>query len=99
METLQESMAVAECFDLIEFVCTWSESGDPKSTMMCQIFYDVKVAAMRLYELDVITLDDILDCCRFSIQTFYRILKLWRQTGNVVLDIIATRASRPTVHS
>ena len=29
-------------------------------------------------------MEDILDCCRISRCTFYRILKLWRTTGDVV---------------
>ncbi|KAF8230737.1 hypothetical protein L208DRAFT_1072033, partial [Tricholoma matsutake] len=29
-------------------------------------------------------LDDILDCCDFSECTFYHILKLWRETGDVI---------------
>ncbi|KAG5649179.1 hypothetical protein H0H81_005637 [Sphagnurus paluster] len=52
--------------------------------MMRRISRDVKVAAIRLYECNIIDLDDILDCCGFSIRTFYQILKLWRRTGDVV---------------
>ncbi|KAF8224519.1 hypothetical protein L208DRAFT_1310836, partial [Tricholoma matsutake] len=32
----------------------------------------------------LVALDDILDCCGFSEQTFYRILKLWKETGDVI---------------
>jgi transposase len=45
---------------------------------------DVKIAAIRLHEQDLLELDDILQCCGFSARTFYRILKLWRETGDVV---------------
>ncbi|KAF8173628.1 hypothetical protein BJ912DRAFT_800640, partial [Pholiota molesta] len=45
---------------------------------------NVKVAAIRLYERHILSLYDILDCCRMSKRTFYRILKLWRTTGDVV---------------
>jgi transposase len=45
---------------------------------------DVKLAAIRLYERDLLELDDIHDCCGMSLRTFYRILKLWRETGDVV---------------
>jgi transposase len=45
---------------------------------------DVKIAAIRLYERDLLPLEDILDCCRFSRRTFFRILRLWRTTGDVV---------------
>jgi transposase len=49
-----------------------------------QISRDVKIAAIKLYEQDLLSLDNILDCCGFSERTFYRILKLWRETGDVV---------------
>lgn len=49
-----------------------------------KISRDVKVAAIRLYERQFLDLDNILDCCGFSERTFYRILKLWRETGDVI---------------
>lgn len=45
---------------------------------------DVKIAAVCLYERELLPLEDILDCCRFSRRTFFRILRLWRTTGDVV---------------
>ena len=47
---------------------------------------DVKVAAIRLHERGLLDLEDILECCRFSERTWYRILKLWRTTGDVVSE-------------
>jgi transposase len=52
--------------------------------MYRKISRDVKIAAIRLYEQELLALDDILDCCGFSERTWYRILKLWRETGDVV---------------
>ncbi|KAF8500286.1 Homeodomain-like protein, partial [Russula emetica] len=49
-----------------------------------RISRDVKIAAIKLYEQDLLSLDNILDCCGFSERTFYRILKLWRETGDVI---------------
>jgi transposase len=49
-----------------------------------KISRDLKIAAMNLYEQQLILLDDILDCVGFSERTFYRILRLWRETGDVV---------------
>jgi transposase len=49
-----------------------------------KISRDVKVAAVNLYERELIPLDDILDCCRLSRSTFFRILRLWRTTGDVI---------------
>ena len=39
---------------------------------------DVKLAAIRLYQLDLLSLEDILQSVGFSERTFYRILALWR---------------------
>jgi hypothetical protein len=50
------------------------------------IGHDVKIAAIRLFECDLIPLHDILFCCRMSERTFYRVLKLWRSTGDVITN-------------
>jgi transposase len=49
-----------------------------------RISRDVKIAAIKLYEQDLLSLSDILDCCGFSERTFYQILRLWRETGDVI---------------
>jgi transposase len=49
-----------------------------------RISRDLKLAAMNLYERELIPLEDILDCVGFSERTFYCVLKLWRETGDVV---------------
>jgi transposase len=48
------------------------------------IHRDVKIAAIQLSERQLLLLNDILLCCGFSRSTFFRILKLWRETGDVV---------------
>jgi transposase len=48
-----------------------------------RISSDVKVAAINLYNCDLLELEDILDCCGFSRSTFFRSLCLWRETGSV----------------
>ena len=45
---------------------------------------DVKIAALRLYEKELLDPEVIWDCCGFSRRTWYRILKLWHETGDVV---------------
>jgi transposase len=45
---------------------------------------DLKLAAMKLYDKGLMDLDDILDCVGFKESTFYRVLKLYRDTGEVV---------------
>ncbi|KAF8833128.1 hypothetical protein BDN67DRAFT_992894 [Paxillus ammoniavirescens] len=42
---------------------------------------DVKLAAIRLHEHDLLELPDILNVCGFLQRTFYCILKLWCETG------------------
>ncbi|KAG2353853.1 hypothetical protein BDR07DRAFT_1366657 [Suillus spraguei] len=49
-----------------------------------KISRDVKLAAIRLHERDLLSLRNILDSCGFSERTWFRILKLWRETGDVV---------------
>ncbi|KAF8968728.1 hypothetical protein BDZ97DRAFT_1755026 [Flammula alnicola] len=49
-----------------------------------KISRDVKIAAIRLYERELLDLEDILDCCGFARRTWFRILKLWRETGDVI---------------
>jgi transposase len=48
-----------------------------------RISSDVKVAAINLYNRNLLELEDILDCCEFSQSTFFRSLRLWRETGSV----------------
>ena len=48
------------------------------------ISQDLKLAAIRLYENDILDLEDILHSLDFSRRTFYRIWRLWRDTGDVV---------------
>ncbi|KAH9973956.1 hypothetical protein BJV74DRAFT_782590 [Russula compacta] len=50
----------------------------------CRISWDVRIAAIKLYEKYLLGLSDILDCCGFSEHTFYWILNLWRKTGDIV---------------
>ncbi|KAG2133386.1 hypothetical protein BD769DRAFT_1354128, partial [Suillus cothurnatus] len=45
---------------------------------------DVKLAAVKLHEQNILSLEQILDCVGLSESTFWRMLKLWRETGDVV---------------
>jgi transposase len=49
-----------------------------------KISADCKLAAIRLFETNQLSLETILECCGFSERTWYRIRELWRNTGNVV---------------
>ena len=52
--------------------------------MYRKISCDVKIAAMNLYEWNLLSLEQILDCVRFSESTFWHTLRLWIETGDVV---------------
>ena len=45
---------------------------------------DVKLAAICLIERDLIPLEVVLECCDISERTWYRVLALWRRTGDVI---------------
>ena len=48
------------------------------------ISQDVKLAAICLIERDLIPLEVVLECCDISERTWYRVLALWRRTGDVI---------------
>jgi len=54
---------------------------------------DLKIAALNLYEQGYLLLKAILACVGFSRSTFFRMLNLWRTTGDV--ERKSTRTGRP----
>ena len=54
---------------------------------------DLKIAALNLYEQGHLPLKTILSCVGFSRSTFFRMVKLWRTTGDVVHQ--SNRTGRP----
>lgn len=57
----------------------------------------LKLATIRLYEREILPLWDILDIMDLSRRTFFRILKLWRETGDVVTHKYGNLAGRPRI--
>jgi hypothetical protein len=55
---------------------------------------DLKIAAVRLYERELLDLEDILDCCGFARRTWFRVLRLWRETGDVITEKSSLRGRR-----
>jgi transposase len=51
-----------------------------------KISQDVKLAAIRLHELGLLDLETILGVVGFSRSTFFRIKKIWEDTGEVVVN-------------
>ncbi|KAG2353420.1 hypothetical protein BDR07DRAFT_1309480 [Suillus spraguei] len=49
-----------------------------------KISRDVKLAAVKPHEQNILSLEQILDCVSFSEHTFWHMIKLWRETGDVV---------------
>lgn len=58
----------------------------------------VKVAAMRLYERQGMSLQDILDAVQFSESTFWRVHKLWVEEGRVSKARSALRGRARSLH-
>ncbi|KAJ8581059.1 hypothetical protein M405DRAFT_752371, partial [Rhizopogon salebrosus TDB-379] len=48
------------------------------------ISQNVTLTAIHLHEHKLLSLENILACVGFSESTFWRILKLWRDTGYVI---------------
>lgn len=63
-----------------------------------KISRDVKLAAIRLHEQALLPLSDILDCLGMSRRTFYRILQLWRTTGDVVRHTVGIQGRPRIMH-
>ena len=49
----------------------------------------VKISAIKLHERELLDLDTILDVMEMSCSTFFRVQKLWCETG----DVISPKAS------
>jgi len=63
-----------------------------------KISRDLKLAAIRLYERDLLPLEDILDCVGFSERTFELIQSLWNRTGDVVKHHFGTQGHPRLLH-
>jgi len=62
-----------------------------------KISRDIKIAAIKLYECELLPLHTILDCLDFSWRTFFRILKLWHETGDVIVHTTGIRGRLRTL--
>jgi hypothetical protein len=68
-------------------------------TMPRKISRDVKIAAVKLYEHHILDVDGILeslDCCNLSCRTWFRILKLWHETGELPIYTAMNDTQLPT---
>jgi len=63
--------------------------------MYRKISRDLKLCAVKMYELNILPVQQILECVGFSLSTFYRILDLWVTTGDVVAHNAGTLPGRP----
>ncbi|KAJ7235689.1 hypothetical protein C8J57DRAFT_1088785 [Mycena rebaudengoi] len=63
-----------------------------------RISSDVKLAAMNLFEKDILPLPEILEIVGFSEATFWRVRKLWRETGYVTTPKCTTSGRRRLLH-
>ena len=70
-----------------------------QTNMVYRIIHrDVKIAAIQLFVRQLIPLNDILLCCGLSRRTFYRILKIWRETGDVTKGPVIRPGRYRTLH-
>ena len=63
-----------------------------------KISRDVRLAAVNLYECEHLSLEQILDCVGFSERTFWQILKLWKESGDVVQHTYGIRGHPRIFH-
>jgi len=66
--------------------------------MYRKVSRDLKLCAIKMYELDILPLWLILDCVGFSLLTFYRILDLWVTTGDIVAHNFGTPGRSRLLH-
>ena len=63
-----------------------------------KILPDMKLAAVKLYEKNLLSFDDILDCCGLSERTFWHVRKLYQETGDVEPPTCTTRGQPKKLH-
>jgi transposase len=63
--------------------------------MFRKISHNIKIAALNLHESGILPLLDILACVGFSECTFYHVLKLWKETGDIVPHQHDNRKGQP----
>jgi transposase len=66
--------------------------------MYRKISCDVTLAAINLHECQHLPLEDILACVGFSESTFWRILRLWQETGDVIQHTHGVRGRPRILH-
>ena len=59
---------------------------------------DLKLAAIRMHELGILTVAQIIDCLQISRRTFYWVLQLWNSTGDVVQHTNSVRGHPRLLH-
>ena len=81
LQLFAELMALNQIFWCILYlylVEIWANTHTwlfPTTMDYCIITQDVKIAAVRLYECELLDLEDILDCCGFSHWTWFQIVE------------------------
>lgn len=63
-----------------------------------KISRDLKLAAVKLHEQGILNTQQVLECVNFSRRTFYRILALWQDTGDVVQYTYGIRGRPRILH-
>jgi len=63
-----------------------------------KISRDLKLAAVCFHQHNLLPLDNILDCLQISESTFYCVLRLWNETGDVVRHTFGIRGRPRILH-
>ena len=63
-----------------------------------KISRDLKLAAMRMHEAGILSVAQIIDCLQISRRTFYRVLGLWINTGDVIQHTNGVRGRPRLLH-
>ena len=80
---------------LDNLVCLTSHQLTNHTMPFNKISHDLKLAAIKLYECEILPLWDILDIMNLSWRTFFHILKLWCKTGDIVTHKYGNLAGQP----
>ena len=95
-----------KCLQICRYFCP-GHKLDPVSSDWCVFIHisfswffrhrDLKLAVIRLYEREILPLWDIFDIMHLSRRTFFHILKLWCETGDIVTHKYGNLAGRPRI--
>ena len=64
----------------------------------CKVSRDLKLAAVRMHDQQILSVDNIINCLQMSRHIFYWVLDLWMTTGDVVQCTYGVRGRPRILH-